>query len=206
MSAGSIELILGNSCLCFVRLVGIVGGLLFFLAMSLKSCLGHGEAIWIWSVSAEASLISQFSVYIMFNARNVPQHPGNLLVGTITARSVWVLSRANTSLSDTHIRSGWYKSCGTHMTKLYQQSDTTLAIKIFRRFLGDSPDPTALHASMFMDTLARQGTAEQKHKWIPLAETFGLLGTYAQTELGHGKVGSNHHLSQTWVQCERVIS
>jgi len=30
------------------------------------------------------------------------------------------------------------------------------------------------------------GTAEQKAKWLPLARAGKILGTYAQTELGHG--------------------
>lgn len=32
-----------------------------------------------------------------------------------------------------------------------------------------------------------QGTEEQKAKWLPLAESYQIIGTYAQTELGHGK-------------------
>ena len=32
-----------------------------------------------------------------------------------------------------------------------------------------------------------QGTEEQKAKWLPLAESCQIIGTYAQTELGHGK-------------------
>ena len=32
-----------------------------------------------------------------------------------------------------------------------------------------------------------QGTEEQKAKWLPLAESNQIIGTYAQTELGHGK-------------------
>ena len=32
-----------------------------------------------------------------------------------------------------------------------------------------------------------QGTEEQKAKWLPLARNFNITGSYAQTELGHGK-------------------
>ena len=32
-----------------------------------------------------------------------------------------------------------------------------------------------------------QGTAAQKSKWLPLAENYQIIGTYAQTEMGHGK-------------------
>ena len=40
---------------------------------------------------------------------------------------------------------------------------------------------------MFMNLLNNQTTEEQKAKWLPLAQNYKLIGTYAQTELGHGK-------------------
>uniref|UniRef100_A0A9J8DFT6 Acyl-coenzyme A oxidase n=2 Tax=Cyprinus carpio TaxID=7962 RepID=A0A9J8DFT6_CYPCA len=46
--------------------------------------------------------------------------------------------------------------------------------------------PFGVHFVMFIPTLNSQCTAEQHKKWIPLAESFRMLGTYAQTELGHG--------------------
>ncbi|OPL21198.1 peroxisomal 1 acyl-coenzyme a oxidase, partial [Mytilus galloprovincialis] len=39
---------------------------------------------------------------------------------------------------------------------------------------------------MFVPTLERQGTPEQSRKWVPLGKSFKMIGTYAQTELGHG--------------------
>ncbi|XP_070533714.1 peroxisomal acyl-coenzyme A oxidase 1-like [Ptychodera flava] len=39
---------------------------------------------------------------------------------------------------------------------------------------------------MFTTTLENQCTEEQKNKWLPLAKNFHIVGTYAQTELGHG--------------------
>ncbi|KAK7502899.1 hypothetical protein BaRGS_00005848 [Batillaria attramentaria] len=48
------------------------------------------------------------------------------------------------------------------------------------------PAPYHLHNSMFIDTINKMATEEQKEKWIPLAESYRLVGTYAQTELGHG--------------------
>lgn len=32
-----------------------------------------------------------------------------------------------------------------------------------------------------------QATEEQKEKWLQLANNYEIIGTYAQTELGHGK-------------------
>ena len=37
-----------------------------------------------------------------------------------------------------------------------------------------------------MELLAKYGSPEQKEQWLPKAMTFQMLGTYAQTELGHG--------------------
>ena len=47
--------------------------------------------------------------------------------------------------------------------------------------------PFDLHGGMFIPTIAGQGTPQQKKKWLTLAKTYSVVGTYAQTELGHGK-------------------
>lgn len=39
---------------------------------------------------------------------------------------------------------------------------------------------------MFVPTISGQGTAEQNAKWFGKASNYKLIGTYAQTELGHG--------------------
>ncbi|KAL8594946.1 hypothetical protein ACOMHN_038743 [Nucella lapillus] len=46
--------------------------------------------------------------------------------------------------------------------------------------------PYNLHNSMFIDTIDRFATDKQKAKWLPLAQSYRMVGTYAQTELGHG--------------------
>ncbi|XP_077055236.1 peroxisomal acyl-coenzyme A oxidase 1 isoform X4 [Siphateles boraxobius] len=51
---------------------------------------------------------------------------------------------------------------------------------------GVYQEPFGVHYVMFIPTLNSQCTTEQRKKWIPLAESFHMLGTYAQTELGHG--------------------
>jgi acyl-CoA oxidase len=45
-----------------------------------------------------------------------------------------------------------------------------------------------LHDGVFIPTIQGQGTDEQKEKWLDLAYNYKIIGTYAQTELGHGKV------------------
>ncbi|CAG9581083.1 unnamed protein product [Danaus chrysippus] len=51
--------------------------------------------------------------------------------------------------------------------------------------LGDG-SPLTLHYVMFIPTLMGQGTVEQQAHWIGRAFNLDIIGTYAQTELGHG--------------------
>ena len=46
--------------------------------------------------------------------------------------------------------------------------------------------PIGLQHSMFLPTLEGQLTEEQKAHWLPLAKSYGIIGTYAQTEIAHG--------------------
>lgn len=39
---------------------------------------------------------------------------------------------------------------------------------------------------MFIPAIKYLGTDKQVKKWLPLAESHQIIGTYAQTELGHG--------------------
>ncbi|XP_005109417.2 peroxisomal acyl-coenzyme A oxidase 1 [Aplysia californica] len=43
-----------------------------------------------------------------------------------------------------------------------------------------------LHHTMFIPALERLCNEEQKARWLPLALNYRIIGTYAQTELGHG--------------------
>nr|XP_002741939.1 PREDICTED: peroxisomal acyl-coenzyme A oxidase 1-like [Saccoglossus kowalevskii] len=43
-----------------------------------------------------------------------------------------------------------------------------------------------LHSKMFVPTLIGQASEKQKRKWLPLEENLHIIGTFAQTELGHG--------------------
>jgi acyl-CoA oxidase len=40
----------------------------------------------------------------------------------------------------------------------------------------------------FIPAIKVQGTDEQKAKWLKLALDYDIIGAYAQTELGHGKI------------------
>ncbi|KAM0750790.1 acyl-CoA oxidase [Meredithblackwellia eburnea MCA 4105] len=52
--------------------------------------------------------------------------------------------------------------------------------------LLDMPAAFGLHKSMFIKTLAAQGTDEQHQLFLEPARRFEIIGCYAQTELGHG--------------------
>ena len=40
---------------------------------------------------------------------------------------------------------------------------------------------------MFLPTLTNQLTKEQELKWLAKADSYEIVGTYAQTEMGHGQ-------------------
>ncbi|XP_013401428.1 peroxisomal acyl-coenzyme A oxidase 1 isoform X1 [Lingula anatina] len=46
--------------------------------------------------------------------------------------------------------------------------------------------PIGLHTTMFIPAIAGQGSDKQRRKWLPLCESYRIVGTYAQTEVGHG--------------------
>ncbi|TKR69693.1 hypothetical protein L596_021818 [Steinernema carpocapsae] len=46
--------------------------------------------------------------------------------------------------------------------------------------------PINLHNSMFVPTLQTQADKEQQRQWLHRAQNLEIIGTYAQTELGHG--------------------
>ncbi|KAG2435906.1 hypothetical protein HXX76_007101 [Chlamydomonas incerta] len=54
------------------------------------------------------------------------------------------------------------------------------------RTLVDFPGGLELHIGMFIPSILSQGSAEQQAKWMPLCMGLKIIGTYAQTELGHG--------------------
>ncbi|XP_042280326.1 peroxisomal acyl-coenzyme A oxidase 1 isoform X2 [Thunnus maccoyii] len=51
---------------------------------------------------------------------------------------------------------------------------------------GNHIEAVGLHFVMFLPTLYSQCDPQQSRKWLPLAESFQAVGTYAQTEMGHG--------------------
>ena len=56
-------------------------------------------------------------------------------------------------------------------------------------FDQDGPPPAGIHTVMFTPTIQKQGTEAQITKWLPFCQSYAIVGTYAQTELGHGMNG-----------------
>lgn len=68
------------------------------------------------------------------------------------------------------------------------------SIYIYRALLGGmlgsgvlrEGNPLGVHFVMFLPTILGQGTSDQQVEWMGRAWNMSILGTYAQTELGHG--------------------
>lgn len=58
------------------------------------------------------------------------------------------------------------------------------------------PEPLDLHLGMFLPTLLTQATPEQQDRFFMPAWNLEIIGTYAQTEMGHGTVHSINALSK----------
>lgn len=61
-----------------------------------------------------------------------------------------------------------------------------IAVARIMRELIDEPGGLDLHLGMFIPTIQGQGDEEQRKYWIPKCVKLECIGTYAQTELGHG--------------------
>mmetsp|Transcript_4033 Transcript_4033/g.9722 ORF Transcript_4033/g.9722 Transcript_4033/m.9722 type:complete len:723 (-) Transcript_4033:865-3033(-) len=61
-----------------------------------------------------------------------------------------------------------------------------IAVGRIIRELIDEPGGLDLHLGMFIPTIQGQGDEEQNKHWMPMCTRLQCIGTYAQTELGHG--------------------
>uniref|UniRef100_A0A8R1HSI3 Acyl-coenzyme A oxidase n=1 Tax=Caenorhabditis japonica TaxID=281687 RepID=A0A8R1HSI3_CAEJA len=65
-------------------------------------------------------------------------------------------------------------------------TDNLDMVAIIRDVMGVDGFPLALHTLMFVPTLQNQADDEQIEEWLMEAIQGKIIGTYAQTELGHG--------------------
>ncbi|KAJ5749252.1 uncharacterized protein N7511_010948 [Penicillium nucicola] len=65
-------------------------------------------------------------------------------------------------------------------------------------YLVDDVSPYFLHMEMFITTIREQASEEQRVYWLPLIESWKIIGAYAQTELGHGSNVRGIELEAKW--------
>ncbi|KAJ6033914.1 uncharacterized protein N7446_007791 [Penicillium canescens] len=65
-------------------------------------------------------------------------------------------------------------------------------------YLVDDVSPYFLHMEMFITTIREQASEEQRAYWLPLIESWKIIGAYAQTELGHGSNVRGLELEARW--------
>ncbi|CAG8908450.1 unnamed protein product [Penicillium egyptiacum] len=65
-------------------------------------------------------------------------------------------------------------------------------------YLVDDVSPYFLHMEMFITTIREQASEEQQAYWLPLIESWKIIGAYAQTELGHGSNVRGLELEARW--------
>ncbi|XP_026319430.1 probable peroxisomal acyl-coenzyme A oxidase 1 [Hyposmocoma kahamanoa] len=86
------------------------------------------------------------------------------------------------------------KSCGLFKLIRRLQEEDSAGMENYMAVLGGTlgsailqdGSPLTLHYVMFIPTLMGQATVEQQAYWIGRAFNLDIIGTYAQTELGHG--------------------
>lgn len=57
---------------------------------------------------------------------------------------------------------------------------------IVKKMMNPYYSHLGIHESMFKSIIKNHGTEKQVEKWLPLIENYQIIGTYAQTEMGHG--------------------
>ncbi|KAE9532033.1 hypothetical protein AGLY_010235 [Aphis glycines] len=76
----------------------------------------------------------------------------------------------------------WEEISNTHIFEIYDVLWTSgVDTAIIKQNV-----PFNVHSIMFLPSLIGQGTPEQQEEWVERAFNNSILGTYAQTELGHG--------------------
>lgn len=69
----------------------------------------------------------------------------------------------------------------------------SLLSSVFSCVHRNRPEPLDLHLGMFLPTLLGQATPEQMDRFFMPAWNLKIIGTYAQTEMGHGKTNQAVH-------------
>ncbi|CAD6185264.1 unnamed protein product [Caenorhabditis auriculariae] len=73
-----------------------------------------------------------------------------------------------------------------HITDIVDLSNNRETQSLNEMVIGIEGMPISLHFAMFIPALQGQADDEQKREWLDRAIRMEIIGTYAQTELGHG--------------------
>lgn len=60
-----------------------------------------------------------------------------------------------------------------------------MSASFFKHLLREG-NPCSVHFDMFIPAIMSMGTQEQQDEWLPKAWDYKIIGSYVQTELGHG--------------------
>ena len=71
---------------------------------------------------------------------------------------------------------------------LHRKANNVKSALYFSMAFPNETPPIGLHLGMFVPSVNSQMTKEQMAKWEEPIENFRIIGTYAQTELGHGEL------------------
>ncbi|KAF1771591.1 hypothetical protein GCK72_003418 [Caenorhabditis remanei] len=84
------------------------------------------------------------------------------------------------------------------MSEIIDPTDPAELYHLNNEVLGIEGNPMALHGVMFIPALSAQASDEQQAKWLPRALRREIIGTYAQTEMGHGTNLQNLETTATY--------
>uniref|UniRef100_A0A7E4VAT1 Acyl-coenzyme A oxidase n=1 Tax=Panagrellus redivivus TaxID=6233 RepID=A0A7E4VAT1_PANRE len=73
-----------------------------------------------------------------------------------------------------------------HVPKVVPDGNFEDLMNFFSTVFQQDGFPLGLHNSMLIPTIENNADDEQKREWLPKARANAFIGTYAQTELGHG--------------------
>uniref|UniRef100_A0A8R1I3D4 Acyl-coenzyme A oxidase n=1 Tax=Caenorhabditis japonica TaxID=281687 RepID=A0A8R1I3D4_CAEJA len=85
-----------------------------------------------------------------------------------------------------------------HMNEIIEPNNSNEMFHLNNEVLGIEGHPMALHGIMFIPALTAQASEEQQKKWLTRAINREIVGTYAQTELGHGTNLQNLETTATY--------
>uniref|UniRef100_A0A914R4W1 Acyl-coenzyme A oxidase n=1 Tax=Panagrolaimus davidi TaxID=227884 RepID=A0A914R4W1_9BILA len=72
------------------------------------------------------------------------------------------------------------------MDRYHRLENAERKVSLLKKHVKKAGSPLGLHYTMMIPTILNNADDEQKAEWLPKAQNLEFIGTYAQTELGHG--------------------